>query len=185
MSQEMRQEQTIKVWDIAVRVFHWSLVVGVTVAWLTTEGMAKTHIAVGYVVLSLIAFRLIWGLIGPHYARFSQFLVSPSKAIAYLRDIRQGREARYVGHNPAGSAMILVLLASLIGTGVTGWMSTTDAYWGIEWVSNLHEALATLTLILIFLHVAGVILASLRHDENLPKAMITGRKRRPDTGDVA
>jgi cytochrome b len=97
--------------------------------------------------------------------------------MAYLRDVANLRARRYIGHNPAGGAMIIALLAALIGTVVTGFMMTTDAYWGAKWVEKVHEALAYGTLALAGLHVFGVAASSLLHRENLVKAMWTGRKR--------
>jgi cytochrome b len=181
----MTEERTIRVWDIAVRLFHWSLVTSFAIAWLSAEGWGGLHIWAGYAAAGLIGFRLVWGLLGPRYARFSQFVASPKRAIAYMRDIKDGREARYIGHNPAGAAMIIALLLALLGTSLTGWMSITDAYWGVEWVSQAHEVMASLTLTLVLMHLAGVILASMRHRENLARSMVTGRKRYPDTGDIA
>ena len=133
---------------------------------------------------SLIALRLLWGVVGTRYARFSQFVRSPLAVAAYVRDIVTGREARYLGHNPAGGLMILALIATMATVSVTGWMQTTDAYWGVEWVEELHEAVASLMLGLVGLHVLGVMVASLRHRENLIRAMLTGRKRSPGAADI-
>ena len=123
-------------------------------------------------------------MVGTRYARFSQFVRSPLAVAAYVRDIVTGREARYLGHNPAGGLMILALIATMATVSVTGWMQTTDAYWGVEWVEELHEAVASLMLGLVGLHVLGVMVASLRHRENLIRAMLTGRKRSPGAADI-
>ncbi|HJW55081.1 MAG TPA: cytochrome b/b6 domain-containing protein [Burkholderiaceae bacterium] len=169
--------RTIRVWDPLVRIFHWSLVIGFFGAYLLGDDGGQLHQAFGYAVLGLVAFRLVWGLIGSHHARFASFIPSYGKLIAYLKDVRVHREARHLGHNPAGAAMIVALLLALTGTGVTGWLMTTDLFWGSEGVEAVHETLANGMLLLVGLHVAGVVFSSLRHRENLVRAMITGRKR--------
>jgi cytochrome b len=174
-----------RVWDLAVRLFHWSLVASFAIAWISAEEWQDLHLWAGYAAAALVAFRLVWGLAGTRYARFRQFVRRPRVVVAYLRDVLSGREARYLGHNPAGGAMILALLLALAGLCLTGWLYTTDAYWGVEWVEETHELLANLLLALVGLHVLGVLLASLRHRENLVRAMITGRKRPAAPGDVA
>ncbi|WP_439154402.1 cytochrome b/b6 domain-containing protein [Yoonia sp.] len=201
----------IRVWDIFVRIFHWSLVAAVAVAWLTGDEWDDLHVIAGYVVAGLVAARLVWGLVGGKYARFSQFLRAPGTVLAYLRDVLARRERRYLGHNPAGAAMIVALLLVLVGTALSGWLLENpvrlaqmpdlpqiiapayadgnddrdrDEGGGSEIVEELHEVLANFLLILITLHVAGVVLASVRHRENLARAMITGDKRTPEPGDV-
>jgi len=176
---------TVKVWDPLVRLFHWSLVATFAIAWISADAWDALHIWAGYAAAALIGFRLIWGLAGPRYARFSQFVRSPGVVAAYLKDLLAGREARYLGHNPAGGAMILLLIVSLTALCLTGWMHTLDAFWGEGWVEELHEVLANLLLVLVGLHVAGVALASLKHHENLARAMVTGRKRVPAPDDEA
>ena len=176
---------TVKVWDPAVRLFHWSLVAVFAIAWLTGDEWDKVHEIAGYVILGLITFRVLWGVMGTHYARFWQFVRGPRAVRTYLRAMLQGREKRYIGHNPAGGAMVLALVLALAATGLSGWMTTLDMFWGAEWVEEIHEVLANLMLLLIGLHIAGVVLASLRHGENLVRAMINGRKRQAAPGDVA
>jgi len=112
-----------RVWDLAVRLFHWGLVAAVAVAWLTADEWDDLHVIAGYSVAGLVAFRLVWGVIGGKYARFSQFLRGPSVVMAYLRDALVGHEKRYLGHNPAGAVMILALLVTLSATAFTGWLS--------------------------------------------------------------
>jgi cytochrome b len=175
---------TVKVWDPLVRFFHWSLVISFAVAWISAEDWKDLHHWAGYAAGALIAFRLVWGLIGPRYARFTQFVKSPAAVAAYLRDMVTGRERRHLGHNPAGGLMILALMCTMGAVAFTGWLSTTDVYWGVEWVEEVHETLANMLLGLVGLHVLGVVFTSLRHRENLVRAMLTGRKKAPAFVDI-
>lgn len=194
----------IKVWDIGVRVFHWSLVAAFAVAWLSSDEGSLVHEWSGYVAAGLIAFRLVWGLVGPRYARFSQFLTGRRVVTGYLKASLAGREPRYVGHNPAGAVMIVALLLTMSGTIFTGWLMLEPARVAMlpaivgpafaedgeghgdgSVVKDAHESLANLMLLLVVLHVVGVVVASRRHKENLAAAMITGLKRAPGPGDIA
>lgn len=170
--------QTIRVWDPLVRLFHWSLVAAFVVAWASGKELQGLHRAAGYAIVGLLALRIVWGFVGPAYARFGDFVHRPSVVVAYLRDAARFRARRYLGHNPAGGAMILVLIATLAAVCVTGIMMTTDAYWGVAWVGEAHGLAANLAVVLVGLHLLGVFAASVEHRENLVKAMITGRKRR-------
>ncbi|MBT9369832.1 cytochrome b/b6 domain-containing protein [Rhizobium sp. CSW-27] len=181
----MTVQKTVKVWSPAIRVFHWSLATCIAVAWLTSEGLRNLHEFFGYAAACLIAFRLALGLAGGRYARFAQFVRSPGHVLAYLRDVRQHREARYLGHNPLGAVMVMFLLALIGAIALTGWMQTTDAFWGVEWVEETHEAAVNMLLVAVVLHLLGVIHAGHRHGENLVRAMITGRKRAPAGSDKA
>ena len=175
----------LRVWDPLVRLFHWSLVGSFTFAWITSEGRSEVHQWAGYAAALLIFLRLLWGFIGTPYARFSQFVRSPKSALNYLLAILSGSEARYVGHNPAGGIMIVVLLLAVSATAFSGWMMTTDTYYGEDWVQILHSLCADAVVVLVLMHVAGVALASFRHWENLVRAMITGRKRSANGSDIA
>lgn len=175
---------TVKVWDRFVRVFHWGLVASFVTAYLTGDEIEDLHIWAGYSAAALVALRLVWGFIGTPFARFSHFVKSPASVLRYLSDIVSGREARYIGHNPAGGAMVMALLAMLVALSITGILMTTPAYAHSEALEEVHEVLANGTLALVVLHIGGVILASVRHRENLARAMITGRKRAPERGDV-
>ena len=168
---------TIRVWDPLVRIFHWSLVIAFATAWATGDELQSVHEIAGYTIAGLVGIRLVWGLVGSTHARFSDFVYRPSTVIRYLVDTMLFRAKRYIGHNPAGGAMVIALLAMLAALCGTGIMMTTDAFWGVEWVEEVHEALANLALILVGLHIAGVFVASAEHKENLVRAMITGRKR--------
>jgi cytochrome b len=174
----------VKVWDIAVRLFHWSLVVSVTATYLLSEHRSL-HRKLGYVVLGLIAFRLIWGVLGTHHARFASFIPGPRGLLSYLRDIALRREARHLGHNPAGAAMIVALLLTLLAVGTTGYMMGMDRYFGQDWVENTHKMLVNGLIVLVILHLCGVAIASLRHRENLVVAMVTGLKEAHDPSHAA
>jgi len=171
---------TVKVWDPFVRIFHWSLVACLVVAYATGDEIERVHVAAGYVIAGLLATRIVWGFVGPRHARFSNFVRPPREVLAHLRDVALLRAPRYIGHNPAGGAMIVALLVALAGTCATGYMMTTDAYWGSKMIEHVHEFMANLTVGLIVAHVIGVLIASFEHRENLVSSMISGRKRTPD-----
>ena len=176
--------RSVRVWDLFVRLFHWSLVTSFVVAWFTSHSSETIHHWAGYAAAALVLMRVLWGIVGTRYARFAQFARGPRTVLAYLGAIATGREARHIGHNPAGGAMVLALLVAMAATALTGWMQTTDQFWGIAWVTRAHDLIAHGLLALVFVHIAGVVLASLRHRENLVRAMVTGHKRTPETGDV-
>lgn len=171
---------TVKVWDAFVRVFHWSLVLLFVLAYATADEIERVHRAAGYAIAVLLALRLAWGVVGPQHARFRSFIRPPHEALAYLRDVLRLRAPRYLGHNPAGGMMIAALLLTLAGSCLSGYLMTTDAYWGVEWLQETHEFIAHAAVCLIVLHVLGVLVASFEHRENLVKAMITGSKRAPE-----
>lgn len=202
----------VRVWDPMIRVFHWGLVAAFAVAYLSAEELSTLHEVSGYIVAGLVAFRLIWGLIGSKYARFAQFLRGPSETFGYLGRMLGGRERRYLGHNPAGAAMVVVMLLALSGTAFTGWLMVepgrvamlpdppqivspvfadedgeTEGFGlgGGEALEDVHEVLANLMLFLVAVHIGGVVLTSFRHKENLARAMVTGDKRAPGPGDIA
>lgn len=202
----------VRVWDPLARLFHWSLVAAFTVAWLTAEELFTVHEIAGYVVAGLAALRLFWGLVGSRYARFTQFMKGPRVTLSYLGDMARGKERRYLGHNPAGAAMTVALLLTLSGVAISGWMMAEPGRVAMppEWpqavssafadeaaaykdhdegraeaLEEVHEVLANLMLFLIAAHVAGVMLTSFRHHENLARAMITGDKRAPGPGDIS
>ncbi|NOY15321.1 MAG: cytochrome B [Gammaproteobacteria bacterium] len=194
----MKQQNTIKVWDPFVRIFHWGLVLAFTVAYLTGEDILSVHALAGYVILGLLSLRLVWGFIGPSYARFSDFTYSLSSIRNFLKDSLNFRAKRYLGHNPAGGAMILLLIASLLLTSFTGLVlyavaEQTGPLAGMITITSefirgaleeTHEFFANFTLFLVFVHVAGVIIESFIHRENLTRAMLTGNKRALDANEM-
>jgi cytochrome b len=171
---------SVRVWDPLVRSAHWTLVLGVLLSWLTREGFGALHEWLGYAVLAIVAVRLLWGFVGPREARFASFVVAPGNTLRYARALLDGREQRYLGHNPLGGWMIVALLTVVTLSCVSGWLYTTDRYWGVAWVETLHARLVDVLIVLVVLHVAGVLQASWRHRENLIAAMIHGRKRAGD-----
>ncbi len=203
----------VRVWDPLIRIFHWSLAAAFAVAWLTADELQPVHEIASYAVAGLIAFRLAWGVVGSHYARFTQFLRGPTTTLAYLGDTARGRERRYLGHNPAGAAMTVALLVTLSGTAFTGWLMEEpgrmaalsdlpqiaaptfadeegyEAGYGARKaegsLKDIHETLANFLLVLVALHVGGVVLASFRHHENLARSMVTGTKRAPGPRDIS
>ncbi len=172
----MMYERETLVWDITTRVFHWSLVLAYCTAQLTAEEWDAAHEYTGYLILGLVAFRAIWGYVGPQNARFSEFVKSPITIKAHLTNIVNGRHIAEASHNPAGGAMVLVLLAWLALTGITGWLSTTLSGNVAELLEKSHEFLGEYSLLLIAIHVAGVIVMSLLERQDLAKSMIDGKK---------
>ncbi len=171
----------IPVWDATVRVLHWTLVLTVAAAWLTRHSPGRWHEWLGYATLAIVAARTTWGFIGSRHARFADFVAPASVTAAYARSVFSGREARFVGHNPLGGWMVLLLLTMVVLVGATGWLYTTDRFWGVEWVEELHETLSNVLFLFVALHILGVVFTSVRHRENLPAAMLHGRKREEDT----
>ena len=183
----------VKVWDPLVRVFHWALVIGFFTAYFT-EGEEETlflHTWAGYTVAGLVLVRLLWGFIGTRHARFSDFVRRPTVVKDYLGDVLRLKPQRYLGHNPAGGLMIVLLLISLVLTAffgmglyavaeqagpLAGWFGGLGEFWE-EVFEGAHEFFANFTLFLVITHVAGVIVESLLHRENLVRAMFTGRKQ--------
>lgn len=166
----------ILVWDWPVRLGHWLMVGGFILAWLTaeSESLRLVHVFSGGVVVAVALFRLPWGFIGSRYARFADFVRGPDAVVAYLRSLLRLEPEPHTGHNPAGGWAIVLLLALGIATGLAGWAMYNEL--GGDWLEELHEGLATSMLAVVFIHLAGVLSGSLLHEENLVRAMLTGRK---------
>lgn len=165
----------IEVWDRVVRFVHWSVAALVLANFIIDS--RPWHRYAGYLAVALVALRLAWGFASSGYARFSRWWPGTRDIITYLCETIAGNAPRYIGINPLGASMA-VLLWLLIGSlGLTGWMMGLDAYWGEEWLEELHETLAYVLLACAAIHVTSVIIVSVRHRENLPKAMLTGKKR--------
>ena len=167
----------ILVWDLPTRFFHWALALSFSGAFLTadSERWRDLHEELGYTMLGLLAFRLVWGRIGTRYARFRQFVRGPNDVLAYVKALALARPRHYIGHNPLGAIAIVLLIGLGFATGVSGWL--TEAATAGEIFEELHEACANAMLGLVVLHILGVAFGSLAHRENLVQAMITGRKR--------
>lgn len=168
--------ERIKVWDLPVRLFHWGLVLCFAAAYLLSEfeENMQWHVLFGFTATGLILFRLLWGFIGTRYARFSSFLYAPGAAFRYLRGLLRREGAEYIGHNPAGSWAVYAILLLGLATGVSGYLT----YEGLvgESVEELHEFFANAWLLVVFAHVAGVVVSSVVHRQNLARAMVTGYK---------
>lgn len=180
---------TVKVWDPLIRVFHWSLVFFFFLAYITEDDWMTIHSYAGYCIALLVLFRLIWGVIGTAHARFSDFIVAPADVIVYGKQLLHGKAKRYLGHNPAGAAMIVTLLASVTITVVSGvFLYATEGYgplantflssWSEDFLEEVHESFANFTLLMVAAHAGGVLLSSFLHRENLVRAMVSGRKRK-------
>ncbi|GAB3116977.1 cytochrome b/b6 domain-containing protein [Novispirillum itersonii] len=169
----------IRVWDPLVRLFHWSLVGLFAANSLFVDDESRLHHWVGYAVLGLVAVRGLWGLVGSRHARFSDFPPSVSASLEQVSDLATGRTPLHVGHTPLGALMIYNLLLCLLVIGGSGWLMTTDAFWGVEWPEQVHEAAVLWAQICVGLHVAAVLWESRRTGINLPKAMVTGYKDVP------
>ena len=155
---------------------HWLLVTSVAGAWITRHRLDELHQYWGYAALTLVSLRLVWGFVGGRYARFAQFVRSLPNTLAYLREVLRGHAPRYIGHNPLGGWMVLALIACVGLLGFTGWLYTTDMFWGYGWLADLHAGLGWTLLGLVALHLSGVVFTSVKHRENLVRAMVTGRK---------
>jgi cytochrome b len=169
--------QRILVWDLPTRIFHWSLALSFAGAFLTAESerWRDVHVLLGYTVLGLLVFRLVWGLVGSRYARFAEFVRGPKAVLRYARDLAGGRPPHFIGHNPLGAVAIILLVGLGIASSVSGWLLYEEL--GGDWLEELHEALANGMLAVVIVHVLGVLFSSLVHRENLVRAMLTGKKR--------
>jgi cytochrome b len=192
------QVMEVRVWDPVVRAVHWVLAAAVIVDWFTDEPLWM-HTWLGYLALALVVLRIVWGFVGPEHARFVSFVRGPQLVFDYLAGLVRFSSQRYLGHSPAGGAMIVALLIMIAATAGTG-MANLAADRGegplasviakVErpprvpgqrrpplLMKQVHETVANITIALVVLHVLGVALASFAHRESLVRAMITGRKR--------
>jgi cytochrome b len=170
-------DSKILVWDAPVRTFHWLLALCFAGAYWSaqSESWRLLHVTLGYTMGALIAFRLVWGVLGTRYARFGSFVRGPSVLMRYVKAMLAGKPAHYIGHNPAGGVAIVLML--LVGAAIvaSGYAVYNDI--GADWLGALHEGAANAMLLLVGVHLAGVALVSFMHRENLPRAMFTGTKQ--------
>jgi len=170
--------QRILVWDLPTRVGHWLLATAFLVAYLTGEREAWRlvhHMWAGGIVAGVVVFRVVWGLVGTRHARFEAFVRAPRAAFDYLCGLARRNARHYTGHNPAGGWAILLLLALGLTAAVSGWLAYQDA--AGEWLGDAHELIVDAMLAVVILHIAGVLVGSLAHRENLARAMVTGYKQ--------
>jgi cytochrome b len=184
--------ESVKVWDRFIRFFHWSTAVSFTVAYLSGDTAFDLHLWVGYALTTLVLSRIAWGFFGPETARWTEFVKPPRQVLGYLRETLRGNPPRHLGHNPVGGAMVVALVASLSLTALSGIalqgledmsgpLATLGTSLSNSWsdaFEEVHEALAGFTVFLVVFHVAGVLISSVLHGENLVRAMITGYKER-------
>ncbi len=167
----------IQVWDPFIRTFHWvTVIIFFTNYWLLEDG--PIHRFLGYVLAGLLAWRMLWGVIGSPHARFADFIPSPHKVFKYIQTIKRGVHPDSLGHNPVGAIMIFTLLILLILVSITGWMIGWDIFWGVDWVEEMHEVLATLTHFFVIIHVSAIVLADTIFRHGLIRAMVFGYKER-------
>jgi cytochrome b len=166
----------ILVWDVPVRVFHWLMVLSFAGAYLTAESeyWRLLHVTLGYTMAGLVGFRIVWGVMGTRYARFSTFVRGPKAVARYVGALLRGQPEHHTGHNPAGALAIVALLGLTLAVTASGWATYNDI--AGEWLEEVHEAAANVMLAVIGVHVAGVLLSSWLHRENLVGSMINGRK---------
>ena len=172
--------RAVVVWDAVVRVCHLALIGCVLGAWLTRHRPGAWHEYLGYAGVLTVVVRCIWGFMGTRPARFVSFVRGPTVVMGYIRLILAKQPPRYLGHNPLGALMIVAMLTNLSLISLTGWMFTTDHFFGYAWVINTHLYATYALFAMVALHLLGVIYASVRHRENLVAAMIHGRKRAPE-----
>ena len=184
-----------KVWDLPIRLFHWLLVATIIFQYVSVEILDNTiewHFYGGYFGLGLILFRIVWGMVGSYYARFTQFVVSPKKAFLYLfsntpNNHESAHQHEHLGHNPAGGYSVLVLLSLVLTQAITGLFLTDDIfseapYHGVlskfweDMANYLHHNVYIVLFVAIALHISAIIFYKLKHKQNLTKAMITGVK---------
>ena len=176
-------ERKTLIWDAPVRVFHWLMVLSFAGAYITAESerWRLLHVTLGYTMAGLVAFRIVWGLIGTKQARFTTFVRGPAAVTRYLLAVLRGRPEHHVGHNPAGALAIVGMLALTLAIAASGWSVYNEV--GGDWLEEVHEFAANFMLAIIGVHIVGVLLASWMHHENLTRAMIDGRKAaRPEEG---
>ncbi len=169
--------KSILVWDFPVRVFHWLLVISFAGAWLTSEGESQQmlHYAFGYSACALVLFRIVWGVIGTRYARFSEFIKGPTETMHHIKALLTGKQYPGLGHNPVGALVMISLMILILLIGLTGYW-TVKEYLG-DLMGGAHEAISSLALAFVVAHVTAAIVMSFWQKENLVSSMLTGKKQ--------
>ena len=172
-----KQKQTVLVWDFPIRIFHWLLVVSFAGAWITSESEAQQmiHYAFGYSACALVLFRIIWGIVGTRYARFTQFIKGPVATISHIKSLLKGNQDPGIGHNPAGALAMISLMVLNLLIGLTGYWSVREFLGDL--MNGAHDAIANLTLVIVVVHIAAAVIMSFLQKENLVRAMVTGNKQ--------
>jgi cytochrome b len=177
----MEQVTTINphfVWDRFVRVFHWSLVSSVIFNYFVLDDGKTFHQWVGYFAVTLVLARIVWGFIGSRHARFASFFPTPRRMTVHVRQVMRGKHGGSLGHNPMGALMMLTLMTTVLALGITGWMQSLDAYWGEEWLQNLHRDIGNVLIGMAALHAVAAIVMGRIERTRLIKAMVTGIKEK-------
>ena len=171
------KKQSILVWDMPVRVFHWLLAISFAGAWLTCESemLQMVHYAFGYAACVLVFFRLVWGFVGSRYARFAEFVKGPTEVIEHLKSIGSATAPPHIGHNPAGGWVMLALMGLILLVGLSGYWIVKEFF--ANWMSELHEVLAIVALALVVIHIVAALVMSFLQKENLVRSMFTGHKQ--------
>lgn len=166
----------VLVWDIPVRLFHWLMVLSFAGAYLSAESerWRLLHVTLGYTLAGLVIFRILWGFVGTRYARFSNFVRGPKAVARYVGTLLHKQPEHHTGHNPAGALAILGILGLALLVAVSGWAVYNDV--GGDWFEEAHEFAANAMLAIVGIHIAGVLVSSWMHRENLIGAMFSGRK---------
>lgn len=167
-----------RVWDPLVRVFHWSLVTCVLLNLFVVNDGEDLHQWLGHAAAALVAVRVVWGFIGPRHARFTDFFPTPRRVASHVRALFKDEPEHHWGHNPLGGLMVLGLMGMVLALGLTGWMQGLDAFWGEEWLQDLHEGLGEWLMPMVGLHAAAAIVMGRIERTRLVKAMVTGVKER-------
>ncbi|MDM9595824.1 Cytochrome b [Pseudomonas guariconensis] len=171
---------SVRLWDPLLRCCHWSLVFVFFANSFFNEEGDDWHQWLGYYALGVVIVRLVWGFVGPRSARWADFWPTPTRLAAHARALRRGEHYQRLGHTPIGALVMVLMLACVVGLGVTGWLSQeVDALWGVDWPNDVHSFLANALLALVCVHLLAALVESLRLKENLPLSMLTGRRRQP------
>jgi cytochrome b len=184
---------SVSVWDLPVRLFHWLLVISIATSWATAElGWMRAHFLSGYTILTLLLFRLGWGVVGSYPARFATFVKGPRAALDHLRELRLplDQSSPVLGHNPLGGWMVVTLLLVLLTQPGSGLFTSDDIMVDgplvdlvsgavVKTLSTVHRLLFKLIFALAAIHIAVVAAYLLIRGENLIRPMITGRKPVP------